>query len=820
MTTTLHPSGRRTAATWVGSTGAFLLVAAAAVFLAVRWDQLPDSAKLALVGGLTGAVLVGGRALRRTLPATGDVLFHLGAFLIPVDLAGLCLRAGVDWRVTVLAEGVVCTVVFAGLAHATRSVVLSWAATASPVALAVGIAGVTPVPAALALAAIAVAAEMAARAPERRQLRWSAAVWAAVAGLAPAIGPAFGELLFDGSRLRIGAGTLEELGLIGQGRLVALASGLAAAAVLAHQGRQRNDLRLAFLALASVAVGAGTTVTAADLSARLQLLGAAGVFLLVEVVALALFDDDFWGRPLAAWAEVSEALAGLATIAAGFVLALAPLFDLVDDGDLLRFTAEPTMAAALLVAALGWLAADARRAVPVAAGRPVGTALLRGSGGAPATMAAAVCFVAGVALGTVSGLATAAALVGVSAVIAGSRRAGGTVVAAVFVPWAVATAWTHPLAAPAVGIGGAVVLALAARRDGELPLAVVAVGAGLAGSLLGQDVLGEPGSLLFAAGVLWGLAFVLGTFGDVARIGVLLTVTGATGLDPAAAVAPLALAVILYLVDAVRLGRPAVAFGAAVAVQPLTVMLALAADVPLPWAGFGLCVCAVAWTGLAAVVGTRWRAPFLAAAGGALGLGVLLSAEETVAFADSLLVAGGLALAAALVLRNVALGHAGGAVMTGGLFVHLHLAATTAAEPYVAPVALHLLMAGWFAQRRHQVSSWVAYVPGILLLGGAAMAERAQGGAGWHALVAGAVGLAAVALGGWCRQAGPMVVGTGILAVVTVRESLSVLAGVPTWAWLGLGGTVLLAVAVLLERTDSSPLEAGRRVVDVLSERF
>lgn len=835
MTATTHPSGRRAAATWVGSTGAFLLVAAAALFVAVRWDQLPDSAKLALVGGLTGAFLVGGRALRRTLPATGDVLFHLGAFLIPIDLAGLCLRADLDWRLTVLAEGVVGTAVFGGLANVTRSVVLCWAATASPLVLAAGIGGLTPVPATLALAAGALAVELGAR-PAHRRAHWSAAVWAAVAGLAPAVGPALGllladagdgrtglgELLFDGSRLRVGAGTLEELGLIGSAQqLVALASGLIAAAVLARQGQRRRDLRLAFLAVASVAVGVGTTVSAADLSGRFQLLGAAALFVVIELLALALFDDDFWGRPLGGAAEAAEALAGVAALVAGFVVALAPLFDLVDEREIVESGANLTLAAALLVAALGWLTADIRRAVPAAAGRSLGAALVRGSGWAPATMAAAISAAAGVALATVSGLATAIALVGLSAVLVASRRAGGTLLAALLVPWAVATAWAHPLAVGVVGIAGAVVVAVAAHREANLLIAVDAVGTAVAASLLTADVLGGAGSVYLAVGATWALAFPLGRMGDVARLGLLVPLLWAVGLEPAtASIPPLAVVTALYVVDAVRLGRPQVALGAAVAVQPLVLALARATDVPLPWAGFGLCVCAVAWTGLAAVVDRPWRTPFLAAAGGSLGLGVLLSAEDTVAFADSLLVAGGLALAAALILRNVAMGHAGGAVLTTGLFVHLHLAGTTVAEPYVAPVALQLLVAGWFAQRRHQASSWVAYVPGVLLLGGAALAERVQGGPGWHALVAGAVAVAAVALGGWRRQAGPMVVGTGMLAVVTVRESLSVLAGVPTWAWLGLGGTVLLGAAVLLERTDSSPLEAGRRVVDVLSERF
>ncbi|HEX2273864.1 MAG TPA: DUF2157 domain-containing protein, partial [Acidimicrobiales bacterium] len=91
-------------ATWVASTGAFLLVVAAAVFVAVQWDRLGSGARLLLAAGVTGACLWGGRALRPVLPATGDVVFHLGAFLLPVDLAAVALQADLGWRALVLAE--------------------------------------------------------------------------------------------------------------------------------------------------------------------------------------------------------------------------------------------------------------------------------------------------------------------------------------------------------------------------------------------------------------------------------------------------------------------------------------------------------------------------------------------------------------------------------------------------------------------------------------------------------------------------------------------------------------------------------------------
>ncbi len=89
-----------------------------------------------------------------------------------------------------------------------------------------------------------------------------------------------------------------------------------------------------------------------------------------------------------------------------------------------------------------------------------------------------------------------------------------------------------------------------------------------------------------------------------------------------------------------------------------------------------------------------------------------------------------------------------------------------------------------------------------------------------NALVAGLVGLLAVVVGGRQRLIAPLVLGTGLLVALTVNESLAVTAGVPTWAWLALGGSVLVASGIAMERAETSPVETGRRVVDAVSERF
>src|SRR5437879_3515764 len=134
----------RTGAVWVAGTGAFLLLAATALFVAVRWDDLPDAAKLGVVGALTGGFLLGGRALARSLPATGDVLFHLGALLIPVDVAAISVRLRLGWRGLLLAEGLAGGGALAALAAGTGSVVLTGVAGAGAVVAAGGAGGGCP----------------------------------------------------------------------------------------------------------------------------------------------------------------------------------------------------------------------------------------------------------------------------------------------------------------------------------------------------------------------------------------------------------------------------------------------------------------------------------------------------------------------------------------------------------------------------------------------------------------------------------------------------------------------------------------------------
>ena len=219
---------------------------------------------------------------------------------------------------------------------------------------------------------------------------------------------------------------------------------------------------------------------------------------------------------------------------------------------------------------------------------------------------------------------------------------------------------------------------------------------------------------------------------------------------------------------------------------------------------------------MAATVDRRWSPPAAATALVLVAIGTALSAIELAAFGTALLIGGGLALGGGLLDRRPAVALVGGGLLAVGVEAHLAAAEVGLTEAYVAPVAALLLALGWSARG----SSWVTDAPAVGLLGGVALLERLMGGGGEHAVLAGAVGVVAVAAGGAGRRAAPLLLGTGILAVLTVTETLAWTAGVPTWAWLAAAGTVLLGAGIALERAGTSPVEAGQRVVDVLSTRF
>jgi hypothetical protein len=794
---TILPEHHRTGARWVAGTGAFLIVTAAAIFIGVRWHELPDVAKFAIVAALTASCLVSGRVLRRTVPATADALFHLGALLLPVDLAGLNPRLHLGWRGLLLAEGVLVTVVLGAMALATGSVVLRRVAAIGGIALAGGVAAMTMLPAPLVLALFAIGALASG------QLE-AATVWATTAGLAPVIGAAL-------AATTIGDGVLLELGRTGPGRLTSVASGLISAVVVGHVGMRRSDSRFAVVAIAAVAIGSADGWFAGRPGADADGTGITGVFLLVQLVALAFRRDAFWRRPLHWLATGAEWLAAPIAIGAAVGLAFAPVLQSLDFSG----SVDPTVAVAGGLLAGGWIVAAIRRD----RGRTI------------SILNAFVIAAATVELATLHPLATAIAMAAAAGalLIVADRRVVGSPTAVSFVAaglgvWSTATANSNGATCVVLGVIVAVGLAVVGARSNQIGLSIAATMA-LTGGLVAGELLAPSTALALIIGGTWVLALIGDLLespraGETSRWTMLAAVAGVQFLHPTQMVAPLVVGTIAFAIDAVRHDDERFAFVSVFVAQLAVLTIALAAGLRDGGPGLALVISAVVWSGLSVLAeGTCWERPLYAGTAVAAVLGLLVASLDPHSLATAAMIDGGLLVGLAVVLPSEGLGHIGGLLFSAGVIGHLQLAGIHAAELYVAPVAAQTLAAGWFARRRG-ASSWTAFTIPIVLLGGVAFAERIAGEPGWHAVVAGAIGLIAVMAGGWHRLAGPLVTGTALLVAITGYESLGVAATVPTWAWLAAGGVVLLITGVLLERNDQSPVEVGRRLVDVVAENF
>jgi hypothetical protein len=801
-----RPDPTRAGAVWVTGTGAFLLLAAASVFVAVNWGAIPDTVKLGVLLLLTGGFLLAGRSLKASLPATAGALFHLGAFLVPVDVAAIGVHTELDWSTLLLIEGLVSAAVLGWAAVIERSVVLRSAFAISVVALAGGIGATTALPAPLVLVGFAVAA-----------LAWRqdglATGWAALAGLAPLL-TFVDDLTFEG------ADVLERLGLTGeQPRVAAVLTGVGAAVVLAIVGRRRGDAGLVLLGVALGSVGAIASWTGEPHDGTTTIIGLASAFLLVELVAYATRDDEFWRVPSGLLARVAEWLAGLGALTAAVPILLAPV----------EAQTSSQTALATMVLGAGWLVADRRRGT---------RGLVLGA------LAAAVCLASAVASASADDRIVAASLVVLAAVALASGHRAGSAIAVLGASWAPVVALESLPTLVAVGVAGSLVVAEAAVRRANgpqadertadiaeqwawilSPVALLPGAIAMSGFIAETDavVTGLVGGAVLATAVAAVLdrGRVTGDLplGTLARVGSVAVLAGAASL-PAADVAMVAVAVgILSVVDAVRLRDPHVALGASVAVPVAIGALARSVELSIPSTGVVLAVSAAVLVGLGSLVERRWSLPLLVSAGIATFAGLGLAAHDAAAFADAVMIISGIGLAASVVHGRIDGVVLATLTMTSGIWLRLAEADVTASEPYLAPVALLLVGAGVRA-RSMGTSSWIAYGPVVTVFGGAALAERMTGGAGWHAVAAGAVGVLAVAAGGYRKLAAPLFLGTGLLVVLVGYETLAITAALPTWSWLALGGTALLAAGVAMERKDVGPIETGKRLVDVVDERF
>jgi hypothetical protein len=861
---------RASAATWVAAAGAGLLLSAAATFLAVTWEVLGVTARVAVVAAVTGAAILGGARLRSVLPAVGTVVFHLGALLLPIDALGLALQLEAGLAARWSAVGFTAVLVMPPLAVAGGSRVLAWAGFAGiPVAATgLGLAGfASPLVVTLvgAAALVAVPPVPASTWPAGRGAggarwprRWDAVLEPAgrLAGPAVAVFVVVVPLCLRGVATLSGAAGTSSLVRAGwlPGWELAAVTGVAAGSVVAVAATRRGSRPLAILALGTALVAVLNTVVPAGTPRPAVLLVPAVAALLVELAAGGARGGPVWSG------ATRVAAGGLELLGASFAL-VAVLWLLLPPTP----SPDAALAGSSAVVALAWSVGAARRRgrgpLEVSVGLALGVPVTVHLAAAVAALAAPRVLIAAVPL-----LGAGATLV-LGPLVPGRRwrhlgrgfdlgDAAGSL-ALVLIGFAGLLAARSAVTALAVVIATPVVLgphlARLLRRQpvhgGALAgtsLLLVVPGLNVLAVVAGRAAWLPPGSdalltlvvvLVLASAVDRAPVVADGTRAVAAFVGLVAafpgwptTVTSGhtagswyavelLGVGPAALV-PATLAGLWLGIDAARTRRPVVAAMAVAVLVRVVSAGTLAADLPVPVVGAVLLIVAALAAVAAFTVTARWRWVPATAAVLAGPLGLALVADVPRLRAVGVVVAGAAIVALGALHRRVVVAHVGGAVVTLGLWWLLALEDVTALDVWALPVAVQLAVAGALARRRTGLASWVADAPAVVVVGVPALLERAGGGSGWHAVLAGAVAVAAIAAGGLGRLAGPLVLGTVLLAAVVGVEVVALVAAVPTWAWLALGGTVLLAVAAAIERTGGRPVRAARRAVDVVGERF
>lgn len=857
---------RVTAATWVAATGALLLLVAAGTFLAVSWDALGLTARVAVIGAVTGAAIVGGHLLRRVVPAVGAVVFHLGALLLPVDALGLALQLDLDLAATWTLTGATALVALPPLAVAGRSRVLAAAALVGVPVLATGLGLGDLVDPSVAVAAAALLLVGTLRLRGTRVVR----VWRS--------GPV--ALAIAAVCLPLVAATLDLA--VARGQLVAqvraagwaptvwstpVIVGVLAVTAVALCAHHRRSARLAVLAPVLGAVSGVIAVLPAGTPRLAVLLVVPVVALLLEVVALAGREDPTWASPLR-WAAGGIELLGA-------YLSLQVIAIVVAPGTLVGAAADGELGAAFAVAVLAWIVAVVRRrprrvridlVVPACAAGGVlyaAAAIAVALPGARSPLAAVLLVAAAVAA-----LAATHDPAGRSVEASRPAEAGRTTrserwvaevaaLATVLVVVGAAAAWSTPVtlavaavAAPVVGLHVRAVL----RAGGVagVTVAALAVPVGVVASPLLALTVGDERGVVPAWSILDGgalpvVAVVLALFGmavavDVVRpladvirgVGTVIVLfavspselptgllTGVRGaqldtllvLRPGPAILLAAgLAVAWLLSDAVRLRSAIVATIAA----PLVVRLTATAVVVAGGGPQQIGIALLALTLVAAAVAMTGPTPLRLPTGttallaGVPGWALIAATPEARAWA--LVAVGALLVLAGLLRGRPVVGHLGGIVATIGVWSLFSLHGVTAVDVWLLPVAVQLAALGVLVRQRTDASSWLTDVPPVLLLAIPALAERLADGPGGHTVLAGAVATAAIIHGGASGRGGPLVSGMLIVVAVVGVETVAFAALVPTWAWFAVAGVVLLGAAVLIERRGMSASGAVDRL--------
>lgn len=791
---------RLSAAGWLAASGASLLLIAAIIVVTSSWQSIDPGVRFAgLVGSLV-AVYFAAEAGRRRLPSTSRSLAALAATLTaPVGVAAAA-TLGQPWPVCTLVGGV------AALA-ATEMQSRRWnvpelkAATVVAFGLAaVGASVLTSVPVSVIGAAGAALALL--LGSVRRSVTLAVAV-----GLSPVLAALSAE--------GFAPGTLARLGTTGDGLVwSAPLSCTIAAVVIAVVAQRRSNQPLAVVALATFASGLLTGL----------LVGAAGPHVWWSIPAILLLaveasgaapTDSIWRRIARAMeAPLALGLAAVAVLLPYGVLWSYWLDDLAGSGDLRSALPVGLTALGLLATSVG----SSRRAT----GRWSTEALVAALGAG---------FAALVVGGAPLWIAALAAVAAWMAVTATTPWGSWDATTATIASWMILAGllddamplWTRATLVIAAGVAVVVSVSFVQRADEGFRLITAAAVVALASALVGSD---EP------------IVFATTAFAALIALGV--------ALRPDRSLWPLAMLSLIWLAtvddapaewtSVVLTGIVALAFASssrrltdirvhlAAALATVTGALALATGGVDPGtATMAGVLVGTAFSGIALL--DRRYAAALTAGVTATAIAVVASSLASPVFASiawtmlgaQTALAGGvwrgrLAAvpgAAIAVLASCSIWWTTGA--NSAVIAAIEPYGATGVDLVVGVLIVSLLAIGWVARRVHPIGSWLAYGPALAFAGTWLLASQLEPHADWATIGALGIGITTLGIGGWQRLGAPLVAGTIMIGGTLLLSAGPRLAATPTWSWIAVGGVGLLALAALIERTETPLLPIGRR---------
>ena len=289
----------------------------------------------------------------------------------------------------------------------------------------------------------------------------------------------------------------------------------------------------------------------------------------------------------------------------------------------------------------------------------------------------------------------------------------------------------------------------------------------------------------------------------------------------AATLTVLATLTALFAVAATRLKREFRAVSAAASLAYSTA-LACATGASLDWQPHHIALLVLVVPATAALLAPRLTdatpAMSVEVTGVVAGLvAISLAVTEPPTLALVLALCGVLAAGTAVRPDRREAGYAAAALFVLAAWVRLASWEVGSPEAYTLPVTVPALVVGFVRRRRDpQASSWTAYGPGVSVTLVPSLLA-AWGDPDWlRPLLLGTAALLVTLIGARHRLQAPLVLGGGVLALVTLHELAPYIAqamgAIPRWAPPALAGVLLLAIGATYEQR----LRDARRVREVL----